>query len=158
MARCFVDVVEGLLARETGEPARAVEVLERAIEQNRALASNPVAEACRLYWTAHLVLALAAVGRRDEAREKLESRRLWLHAAEEDDLLARCERAVAYIHPAQRRNEPLRLRREAERTGVPDPPRCDVLPRISPWNPCFCFLRAVVPIGHVLAFQRHARM
>lgn len=99
MARCFVDFVEGVLARETGEPARAVEVLEGAIEQNRALATNPLAEACRLCWTSHLVLALAAAGRRDEAREKLESCRLWLRAAEEDDLLARCERAVAYVHP-----------------------------------------------------------
>ena len=86
--------MDGVLAREAGEPARAVSLLEGAIEQQAIDAANPIAAACCLYWTAHLVLALAAVGRLDEARQHFERCQAFLHAVEERTLLERCVRAI----------------------------------------------------------------
>jgi tetratricopeptide (TPR) repeat protein len=94
-AHAFVAFADGVLALEAGEPARAVEMLEQAIRRLAAVADNPLAQACRLYWGAYLALALAAAGRRDEARAKLAASRLLLHAIGRRELLARCERAVA---------------------------------------------------------------
>jgi tetratricopeptide (TPR) repeat protein len=93
MALTFVSFVDGVLALEGGEAEQAVEKLGSAIEQMGAH-SDPVAEACQLYWTAFLVLALVEAGQRDAARERLESCQLYLRATEKHELLERCQRAV----------------------------------------------------------------
>ncbi len=93
MAQLFVAYARGVAALALGQPAKAVEELERGLGLGRGLVGSPLIQGMLLDVRAHYGLALAALGDRAAARSHFEAAKPLLQARGEAALLARVEAA-----------------------------------------------------------------
>jgi tetratricopeptide (TPR) repeat protein len=86
--------VDGMIAFESGEPRRARQSLEEALEHVELLAGQALYPLLRGKIDAYLCLACAALADHDAAAEHFRRVEWLLHAHRKHELLARCEAAM----------------------------------------------------------------
>ena len=100
-AQAFFGYCQGVIALAQGQPVTAAKHLAEALESARAIAGVPLVQSLVLDARAHYGLALAAMGRPDEAKPHLNAAYPLLKAREDVQLIARCK--AAYLAAKQKR-------------------------------------------------------
>ncbi len=94
LAQAFYYRCRGIIAEGTGNPAAACEALEKSLSFTRAHAGTPLMQIIVLEVRAYYGLALAATGRKEEAKAHFVAAKPMLIAQKDAALQARCEAAL----------------------------------------------------------------